>query len=230
MQRKKPLQEIRQKLHRQVNDMTKNRLKKEKVFHIVLIIAVIVVAFLAGFLISFGIKNLRNNPDVGASNGKQALESFKDISGESYVEELADLKKAKESEDVLTFLTENSIYVFDEEAIEIYVESYITAAESTAQAKGISVDKLIVEEWGYESIDAYREEAKALAFGFIKERLAVYEIAKQKNFKVTGKEYKEQLSTYANKFGYATTAEFEYACTPASIANEMLYDKTLLEF
>lgn len=55
MQRKKPLQEIRQKLHRQVNDMTKNRLKKEKVFHIVLIIAVIVVAFLAGFLISFGI-------------------------------------------------------------------------------------------------------------------------------------------------------------------------------
>ena len=148
--------------------MTKFILKKENLFHIVLIIAVIVVAFLAGFLISFGIKNLRNNLDVGASNGKQALESFKDIAGESYVEELADLKKAKESEDVLTFLTENSIYVFDEEAIEIYVESYITAAESTAQAKGISVDKLIVEEWGYESIDAYREEAKALAIGFIK--------------------------------------------------------------
>ena len=143
------------------------------------------------------------------------------------MEVLADLKEVKRSKDPIDYLTKNSTYVLDEEAIEVYVESYITAAESTAQATGVTIEKLIVEDWGYESIDAYRAEAKELSLTFIKERLAVYQIAKDKKIKVTESDYKEQLADYARKFGYATTEEFEYACTPVSIANEMLYEKTL---
>lgn len=92
-----------------------------------------------------------------------------------------------------------------------------------------SVEKLIVDTWGYESIDAYREEAKLLANTFIKERLVIYELAKDKKIKISTQEYEVQLGSYAINFGYATAEEFVYACMPVSIANEMLYDKVLNE-
>lgn len=209
--------------------MTKNMGKKEKGFRALLIIAGILVAVITGIIATIFIKGFINDREKGRADGRSALESFKDIAGESYIESLASLKDAKESEDALKYITLNSMYVFDEHAIEVYVESYITAAESTAQATGTTVERLIVDEWGYESIEAYREEARELSLNFIKERLAVYEIAKNKGLKIREKEYKELLGTYAVNFGYATAAEFEYACTPASIANEMLYDKTLKE-
>lgn len=189
------------------------------------IVAVMLVV--AGIKIVDMVRN--GNEEVGAATGASALESFKDIAGESFIETLGDIGDAKKGGTPVAYLAESSVYILDDEAIEIYVESYITAAESTAQATGTTVEKLIVEEWGYESIDAYREEAKELAHTFIKERLAVYEAAKEKNIKITEKEYESQLSVYALKFGYATAVEFEYACTPASIANEMLYDKTVNE-
>ena len=186
------------------------------------------VLFVIGIVAGVFIAN-RNQirTEVGASSGEIALESFKSVAGDSYVEKLPNLKDAKASGDVLKFLRENSTYVLDEEAIEIYVESYITAAESTAQATGVSLDELIVDTWGYESIDAYREAAKELTDTFIKERLAVYTIAKDKNIKISEDEYKESLNTYAINFGYATAEEFVYACMPVSIANEMLYDKVV---
>ena len=207
--------------------MSGNRKSGHKTLAIIL--AVIASIVLLGIIIGVVMFKFGHNDEKGAATGASALESFKDIAGESFVETLGDLKEAKKRGEPAKYLAENSVYILDDEAIEIYVESYITAAESTAQATGTTVEKLIVEEWGYESIDAYREEAKQLAHTFIKERLAVYEAAKSRGVKITESEYKEQLSVYAVKFGYATAVEFEYACTPASIANEMLYDKTLNE-
>ena len=202
--------------------MNKGLISKGKIF--LLIGVLFVIGIVAGVFIAN--RNLIRT-EVGASSGEIALESFKSVAGDSYVEKLPNLKDAKASGDVLKFLRENSTYVLDEEAIEIYVESYITAAESTAQATGVSLDELIVDTWGYESIDAYREAAKELTDTFIKERLAVYTIAKDKNIKISEDEYKESLNTYAINFGYATAEEFVYACMPVSIANEMLYDKVV---
>ena len=202
--------------------MNKGLISKGKIF--LLIGVLFVIGIVAGVFIAN--RNLIRT-EVGASSGEIALESFKSVAGDSYVEKLPNLKDAKASGDVLKFLRENSTYVLDEEAIEIYVESYITAAESTAQATGVSLDELIVDTWGYESIDAYREAAKELTDTFIKERLAVYTIAMDKNIKISEDEYKESLNTYAINFGYATAEEFVYACMPVSIANEMLYDKVV---
>ena len=204
----------------QVNKMSKSKKR--------ICIGVAVSLFILGLIA--GIYVMSRNKiqvEVGESNGEIALACFKQVAGDSYVEEIASLKEAKETDNPLRYLTENSTYVLDEEAIEIYVESYITAAESTAQATGVSVEKLIVDTWGYESIDAYREEAKLLANTFIKERLVIYELAKDKKIKISTQEYEEQLGSYAINFGYATAEEFVYACMPVSIANEMLYDKVL---
>ena len=200
---------------------------KKRAGYVVIALVVFIVGLVAGVLV---MNKNKIFAERGASDGTVALLSFQEIAGDSYVEVLADLKEVKKSKDPIDYLTKNSTYVLDEEAIEVYVESYITAAESTAQATGVTIEKLIVEEWGYESIDAYRAEAKELSLTFIKERLAVYQIAKDKKIKVTESDYKEQLADYARKFGYATTEEFEYACTPVSIANEMLYEKVVSEW
>jgi len=187
------------------------------------ILLVAVVALIVAIVMKFaGVDS-----EKGAATGKSALEAFKDVAGESYVDELADLRKMPDGEDPVVYLAENSAFVMDDEAVEIYIQGYVTAAESSAQAKGISVEKLLIDEWGFESVDAYRKEAEKTSMKFIKEHLAVFEYAMRKNVKIVEKEYEEQLSSYALKFGYATAEEFVYDCTPASIANEMLYDKTV---
>ena len=200
---------------------------KKRAGYVVIALVVFIVGLVAGVLV---MNKNKIFAERGASDGTVALLSFQEIAGDSYVEVLADLKEVKRSKDPVDYLTKNSTYVLDEEAIEIYVESYITAAESTAQAAGVTIEGLIVEDWGYESIDAYRAEAKEMSLAFIKERLAVYQIAQDQKIKVTESDYKEQLDAYARKFGYATTEEFEYACTPVSIANEMLYEKVVSEW
>lgn len=175
----------------------------------------------------FFFRDNKNNESIGTVTGKSALIAFQDIAGESRIDSLADLKVAKENISPVTYLIENSVYILDEIAIEVYVESHITAAESTAQATEVTVETLVVDKWGYDSIDAYRSEVKELTIAFIKERLAVYKAADEMKVKITQKEYEKKLGTYAFNFGYATPQEFTYACRPISIANEMLYDKTL---
>lgn len=197
---------------------------KKKVFGLLLLL--LLVALGIGCLFLFGRDN-RVDEQTGAADGQSALAAFEDIAGESRIDSLADLQAAKDSPSPVAYLVENSVYVLDNAAIEVYAESYITAAESTAQAAGITVESLIVEEWGYDSVQAYRNEAMELTLSFIKKRLAVYGAAGEMGVGITQKEYEDKLNTYAVNFGYATAQEFTYACTPASIANEMLYDKTL---
>lgn len=193
-----------------------------------LLFALIPILLLLGIGIFLFLKKAEPAPeDVCTATGESALLSLKDICGESRVEKLGDIKEARGNEHPEQYLSNSSTYSLDEEAIEVYVETYLTAAESTAQAKNLTLQALIVEEWGYESIDSYREEASQLVLDFIKQRLAVYTAAKELNLSITEKEYDSKLNVYALSFGYSSAEEFTYACTPASIANEMLYDKVI---
>ena len=79
------------------------------------------------------------NEELTAATGESAIADFQDIAGESRIDELADVREAKSSGEAAEYLMENSVYVMDDEAIELYLESYITAAESTAQAGGVTV-------------------------------------------------------------------------------------------
>ncbi len=199
-------------------------LEKERRGLMIGIAAVVLVVVVVG---SFSIfSGSSGDPDVGKATGKGAIESMQDVCGNSYVEELASLKEAGKQEAPEKYLAENSVFVLDEAAIERYAETYITGAESTAQTRNMTTEQLIKEELGFESIDAYRAEAKKEVENFVKERLSVYEAAKEKNIRINSREYEELLPAYASSFGYNTEEEFEYACTPHSIANEMLYDKT----
>lgn len=199
-------------------------MNKKRLFLVIIPLVLLILGI--GIYLFIQHKNMPST-EAGIATGESALAALTDICGESRVEELADISKAKGDPSPEQYLTQNSTYTLDDEAIEIYVESYITAAESTAQAKSVSVQTLIVEEWGYESIDAYRAEAKELVLDFIKQRLAIYEAAKELDVSIVQSEYESKLSVYALNFGYSTAEEFIYACTPASIANEMLYDKVL---
>lgn len=190
-------------------------------------VLVLVIVLIAGVVIVM--KNAASDPEVGAATGKSALAAMKDICGDSYVETLADLKEAGKVEAPEEYLMENSVFVMDEAAVDKYVETYISGAESSAQASGVSTDAYIRDTLGYESIEKYRAAAKAEAEGFIKKRLAVYEAAKKKNIRISEKDYQELVSAYAATYGYSSVEEFTYACVPASIANEMLFDKTVAE-
>ena len=197
-------------------------LKERKEMKFVFLALVVVVAIILAMAFFGG----AGNPEVGKATGESALKSMEDICGNSYVESLASLKEAGKQEAPEEYLAENSVYVLDEVAIEKYAETYITGAESTAQAKNITTEQLIKDELGFNSIDDYRAEAKKEVESFVKKRLAVYEAAKKKHIKIGSGENEELLPAYASNFGYNTEEEFEYACTPGSIANEMLYDKT----
>lgn len=190
------------------------------------IVLTILMIAVGAVLIFAAVSGREQNPEKGTADGKSALAALKEIAGESRVETLASFKEAKKSDDPEQFLADNSIYIMDEEAVERFAETYLTGAESTAQASGVTTEALI-KEWGYESLDSYKEEAKAEALSFIKKRLAVYEAANKKHITISSGEYEKKLGTYATSFGYNTKEEFVYACEPASIANEMLYDKTV---
>lgn len=185
-------------------------------FVAVAVVVILAMTFLGG----------AGDPEIGKADGKSALKNMEAICGNSYVETLGDLKEAGKQVAPEEYLAENSTFVLDEAAIETYAETYITGAESSAQAKNMTTEQFVKEELGFDSIEDYRAEAKKEVENFVKQRLAVYEAAKKKNVKISTKDYDELLEAYASNFGYNTEEEFEYACTPGSIATEMLFDKT----
>lgn len=156
-----------------------------------------------------------------------ALSDMEEICGESRIETLADLKEFKRDGNPADFLSRNSVYVLDEEAVDRYVQTYVAGAESAAMAQGKSIEELIISDWGYESLESYKKAVREEAEDFIKKRLAVYEVAKIYDIAVNAKEYERLLGTYAERFSYTTAEEFSTDCTARSIADEMLYDKTI---
>lgn len=160
------------------------------------------------------------------TDAEKALADMKEISGESRIETLADLKDAQRDEDPEKYLVENSVYVMDKEALDRYVQGFVAGAESTAMAGGVGTEEIIAE-WGYESLNAYKKAVKEEAEDFIKRRLAVFEAAGECGVSIGEKEYERLLNAYAARFSYGSREEFIFECTPASIANEMLYDKML---
>lgn len=190
--------------------------------------AAVVMVLLGVFMVFavFFIHNRGKTEEAAEATGKTALEAFRDIAGESRVESLA-TGLAKGSKDPAGRLAEQSVFVIDKDAVGAYLESCMTGAESTAHAAGITCDELIMDEWGYDSVEAYRAHMEAEVTKFIKQRLAIYAAAEEKGMRITGREYKKRLPQYARRFGYEDTAGFEAACLPASIANEMLYDKVV---
>lgn len=193
---------------------------------IVLAVVLVVLILIAGVLFFLGKKN-KVNLEAGAADAQTAFAVLKDMGGDSYVETLADLSKAKKQPDPQIYLAENSVFVMDDEAVEITVASQIAGAESTAESQGITYEELIVDTWGYESIDAYKIGTEEEVIQFIKERLCIYKVAEKENITISEEEYQNGLESYAAKFGFSSVEAFTYACTPATIASEMLYDKTL---
>lgn len=163
----------------------------------------------------------------GSATGRYAVRVLREMYGDSYVEELADIEKAAADPAPEVYLRENSAFVIDEGTIEEKVQEAVLGLESTAVQSQITVEQLLDESREYESLDDYREQKRRQYVEFVKERLAVYEAAGDRHITVSTAEYRELLPEYAAAFGYADTEQFQQECDRDSIACEMLYDKTI---
>ncbi len=164
----------------------------------------------------------------GSATAKTALEAVGESYGGSCVEQLADLSGIPEGGDVITYLVASSSFILDKDHLENQVDADCLAAESSAAARGYAYEEYLTDLCGYTSVEAYRQERYKFHEKFLKEHLAVYEAAREKGVTVSRKEFKELIPEYAKKFGYGEDVErFQRECEKDSIANEMLYDKTI---
>lgn len=174
-----------------------------------------------------------HSPAVTAGNGtgsatsKTAMNDLEEGFAACNVTKLADIKEAKTHEDPVAWLTENSQIEVDEDAITKLIDSYKTGAESSAQAMGMDYDDFIKDNLGYDDEDAMTEAVYDYYKNFVVERAIVLAVAEKKNITVNHSYYEKNLTKYAEKFGYEDANTFETECDPDSIANEMLYDKTV---
>jgi FKBP-type peptidyl-prolyl cis-trans isomerase (trigger factor) len=192
----------------------------------IIAIAVLILA-VGGVWFGFHRGSSTDNDEAKSADRDTAMAALKDICGNSKVDTLADLSIAATKEDPEAYLEENSIYVMDEEAVDKFIQSYLSGAESTAQAQGITTEQLVKDSFGYDSLDEYIEEKKQEITSFVKQRLAVYEAAGKEHITIKEKEFEELLPSYMAAYGYDDEDTFLYECKPSSIAVEMLYDKTL---
>ena len=195
-------------------------------------IGFVIVLILSVLLI---IMSLSSNEGI-VSNGKMALKYLTTVSGKSAILSLPDLPEAVGEDSPETWLIENSEYELDEEAISVYVEECMEAVKREAELEGKTQEELIIS-WGYEDLELYKETLTETVYDFIKGRLAVFSIARQQEIVLTEEEYQEKLKVYASKYGYSDPEIFEEKCGDPeifeekcgahSIANEMLFDKTI---
>lgn len=185
-------------------------------------IGFVIVLILSVLLI---IMSLSSNEGI-VSNGKMALKYLTTVSGKSAILSLPDLPEAVGEDSPETWLIENSEYELDEEAISVYVEECMEAVKREAELEGKTQEELIIS-WGYEDLELYKETLTETVYDFIKGRLAVFSIARQQEIVLTEEEYQEKLKVYASKYGYSDPEIFEEKCGAHSIANEMLFDKTI---
>ncbi len=202
--------------------MRQRKLKNSWIF-----IAGIAVIFVLLIMMVLRIHNWTDQSGEGTASGKSALLALQEVSGDSYVESLANIREVKKQDDPLEYLISQSTVILDTEQIEMLVDSQKAGAESTALAAGLSYEELVVGEWGYESAEAYEEEWRIAYEEFITERLCVYEAARKMHVVIRKTEYQQLLPEYAQTFGYEDEASFTEECEPDSIAAEMLYDKVI---
>lgn len=193
----------------------------------ILIVAGIITALAviagAAFLIH---RNAEPDEESRETTGEIALESLKDVAGESRLLSLADLSDVASQESPETYIEENSEYEMDDDAIKEYVQNYLTALESTAADSNVTPTAL-VQEMGYEGIEEYEATVTGMVEDFVKQRLAVYTIAEQEKISLSKSQYESLVESYMAEYGYEDVETFEKECIPLSIANEMLFDVTL---
>ncbi len=163
---------------------------------------------------------------TGTATAESATEALEDGFGSTNVISLADVASAKETEDPLTYMVENSEVEVDEDAVNNLVDIYRIGLESTANAQEVSYNELLLE-MGYSSDDLLIQSLYTYYYSFLQTRAVVFAVAAQEGLTINREEYEEQLDTYAEYYGFSSGEEMAAYCDEDSIANEMLYNKTI---
>lgn len=198
--------------------------KKKSIFITVGIVVAVTAIIVAAAM--FFTRDSRPAEERRETDGTIALESLKDVAGESKLVSLADLEQAAKQEVPEEYISENSTYEMDDDAIKEYIQRYLTALESTAAASNVTPTAL-VQEMGYESLEDYEAVVTDMVGEFVKQRLAVYTVAVDDHVTLSESQYNELVESYMEEYGYEDVETFEQECIPQSIANEMLFDVTL---
>lgn len=165
--------------------------------------------------------------EEGTATAATASQAMAEGFASATVVELADISEAKKQADPVEWLVNNSTVAIEETELQRLIDEYKTGAESTANAMEMSYDDFITKNLGYEDDKALEESVKEYYSDFIKRRAVVFAVADKENISISKAYYEENLLTYAARFGYEDTETFTFECEPNSIANEMLYDKTV---
>jgi len=167
------------------------------------------------------------NDETGQADAAYAQGVLKEgPGGGSKIDGYAGTKSAYGQSDPAGYLVNHSSFLVDQDAVESYVSEQIAGLESTSFTTGQGIEELLLEK-GYDSLDEYRQDLMAETSLFIKKRLCIYHAAKDLKLCISEDEYTELLPSYAQKYGFDSADEFSYICLPATIASEMLYDKTV---
>lgn len=202
-------------------------MKKKKIFLIIFGVVLALVFLVTVFLFLRHRRSTEVMDEVGAATSAYALQTLaNDFAGESRIDSYCGVKAGKGTKDPAEAMVKASTFLIDQEAIDKKVAEMLSGLESTADASGMTVDALLLEQ-GYDDVGAYESAAREEILAFVKNRLVIYTAASDLKVKITESEYEERLPAYAQKFGYASTEDFSYACAPGTIACEMLYDKTV---
>lgn len=162
----------------------------------------------------------------GSATAESAMADVAEGFGSAKVTQLGNVEEAMASPDPVAWLLANSEYTVDPDAVAERVDEYKLSAESASSAMGVTYDD-VISQLGYDSEEDLVETATNYYTEFIAMRAVVFAAAEQEGITLSVDEYQDALEQYAQEFGYSSAAEFENSCEKDSIANEMLYDKTV---
>lgn len=207
-------------------DPEEKKIKTKTKIWLISVTCVTAVALIAGGIYLWNESSVSKTETVRTASYDAAMEVVAEGYGNCALDSLASLDGLSSEQDPLEYLVENSVFIIDSEAVRKQSDSECLATETAAINAGTTYTSYVKENYDM-SVDDYEDAMYDKYEDFIKERLAVYEVASEEGFKITESEYDDQLEEYAEKFGFDSVEDFEYMVDTESIAVEMLYDETV---
>ncbi|MBQ8280807.1 MAG: FKBP-type peptidyl-prolyl cis-trans isomerase [Lachnospiraceae bacterium] len=133
---------------------------------------------------------------------------IKELLEDEYVEAEDTYYEDKKSEYIESVVTSCEFEGLEEE-IEWMYNTEVGIMLNAASANGISADVLVTQYYGYESIDAYREETRQITENNIKMNYVANEIAELENITMSDEKFEEIVLPEIEAHGLTDVAEYE---------------------
>ena len=107
------------------------------------------------------------------------------------------------------------------------ISDYTAQASYYGSFYGFDTETALTYFFGFESLDAFKEEMGAYAYEVEKNAMILAEIAKKEGIAVSEEEYTAQVAEMAEYYGYADVAEFENTNGKDNIKESILAEEVM---